>query len=281
MVNLLGITENIDRKGFYYDNTKCALGGNTRRHYHDNYELYFLESGTCNYYVDNRYYLLRAGDLIFIPSGQIHQTNYDQEQHTRRLINCGAEFIPNDLSSELFETNYIFRNKTVVNKILEIFQSIEQEYTAHDDYSNKIIKLHTHRLFYLIARHKNENMISTAENKTIESVIDHIKKNYMHELSLFGVAQQHAVSAEHLSRAFKKELGIGFNEYVNALRLQKAEFMLRNEYGKSISEVAFACGFNDSNYFSYRFKKMYGVSPISLKRKITEPNDDVFQITTK
>ena len=270
----MSITENIDRKDFYYDNTKKVVGENTRRHYHDNYELYFLESGTCNYYVDNRYYLLCAGDLIFIPSGQIHQTNYSQEPHTRHLINCSAEFIPDDLSDELLVTNCIFRNKAVVNDILKIFQSIEDEYTAHDAYSNKIIKLHTHRLFYLMARHKNENMIPIAENKTIESVINYIKKNYMHEISLIGVAQQHAVSAEHLSRAFKKELGIGFNEYINALRLQKAEFMLRNEYGKSVSEVAFACGFNDSNYFSYRFKKTYGVSPISLKKKIADTGDD-------
>ena len=130
-----------------------------------------------------------------------------------------------------------------------------------------MIKLQMQKLFYLIARHREENMVESSENKMIEGIISHVKKNYMNEVSLAEMAESNAVSAEHLSRAFKKEIGMGFNEYVNALRLQKAEFMLRNEEGKSVSEVAFACGFNDSNYFSYRFKRLYGVSPTSIKKR--------------
>lgn len=269
----MNISENIDRSGFYYDNVRNASGGNTIRHYHRNCELYFLEKGSCNYYVDNRYLLLRAGDLIFIPGEQIHETNYGEEVHTRRLINCSREFIPNGIPDELSKTNYLFRNNYVANEILEVFQAIEQEYLKHGEYSNEIIKLYMHKLFYLIARHKNENMISSVENKMIESVITYIKQNYMNELFLPDVAKQHAVSAEHLSRVFKKEIGICFNEYINNLRLQKAEFMLKNEHGKSISEVAFACGFNDSNYFSLRFKKQYGVSPKNIRKKATNEND--------
>ena len=263
----MNMTEIIKRQGFYYDSSKSVVGGNTRRHYHENYELYFLCQGTCNYFVDNRYYSLRAGDLIFIPSGQIHQTNYGKDVHSRRLINCSEEYIPNDIIDELVSINHIFRNPDIINEISEIFELIEKEYSTHDEYSDRMIKSHTHRLFYLVARHKNGNIGAVSENKTVENVIEYIKKNYMHEISLSEVAEQNAVSGEHLSRVFKKEIGMGFNEYINSLRLQRAEFMLRNEDGKSVSEVAFACGFNDSNYFSYRFKKVYGVSPISIKNK--------------
>ena len=262
----MDFSEKINRQDFYYDNTKNAVGGNTRRHYHENYELYFLENGVCNYFVDNRYYMLRAGDIIFIPDKQIHQTNYNKDLHSRRVINCSEDFIPDDISNDLFETCYIFRNENVVNEIYNVFGNIEKEYFSHDDFSKKMIKLQMHKLFYLIARHRDENMIESTENKMIEGVIAHIKKNYMHEVSLSDMAESNAVSAEHLSRAFKKEIGVGFNEYINALRLQKAEFMLKNEEGKSVSEVAFACGFNDSNYFSYRFKKLYGVPPTSIKK---------------
>ena len=41
--------------------------------------------------------------------------------------------------------------------------------------------------------------------------------------------------------------------------------MLRNEPGRAVCEVAYACGFNDGNYFSYKFKEMYGVSPTRIK----------------
>ena len=263
----MNMTEKIKRQGFYYDNAKNVPRGNTRRHYHENYELYYLSRGMCNYFVDNRYYSLRAGDIIFIPSGQIHQTNYGNEPHSRQLINCSEEYIPSEILGELVGASRIIRNPNILREITEIFELIEKEYTNRDEYSDRVIKTHTHRLFYLIIRHKEENIGVNAENKTVEKVIEYVKKNYMHELSLSEVAEKNAVSTEHLSRVFKKEVGIGFNEYVNNLRLQRAEFMLRNEDGKSVSEVAFACGFNDSNYFSYRFKKAYGVSPISVKNK--------------
>ena len=36
--------------------------------------------------------------------------------------------------------------------------------------------------------------------------------------------------------------------------------------GATITEIAHMCGFNDSNYFSSRFKKIYGVSPLKWKK---------------
>jgi AraC-like DNA-binding protein len=261
----MNITENIRRQGFYYDNSQSVSGGDTRRHYHDNFELYFLYQGTCNYFVDNRYYQLRAGDLIFIPSGLVHQTDYGKELHSRHLINCGGDYIPSEIIDELMSINCVFRNPDTVKEISEIFELIEKECATRGEYGEQLIKCHTHRLFYLIARHKSENVSAISENKTVENVIEYVKKHYMHEISLFEVAQMHAVSGEHLSRLFKKETGVGFSEFVNSIRLERAAFMLRHEEGKSVSEVAFACGFNDSNYFSYRFKKTFGVPPKSLK----------------
>jgi AraC-like DNA-binding protein len=34
----------------------------------------------------------------------------------------------------------------------------------------------------------------------------------------------------------------------------------------SIAEVAYACGFNDSNYFSDKFKRTYGMSPLQYSK---------------
>ena len=89
----------------------------------------------------------------------------------------------------------------------------------------------------------------------------------MNHISLSEMAESFSVSAEHLSRMFKKETGFGFNEYVTLVRLQRAESMLKNENGKSISEIAYACGFNDSNYFSDKFKKAYGVVPSEIRKR--------------
>ena len=92
----------------------------------------------------------------------------------------------------------------------------------------------------------------------------------MNEVKLSFLAEMLSVSQEHLSRVFKQETGIGFKDYLMQFRLKKAEEMLRHETGRAVSEVAYACGFNDGNYFSYIFKKAYGVSPTQMRRKKAE-----------
>ncbi len=66
---------------------------------------------------------------------------------------------------------------------------------------------------------------------------------------------------------FKKETGFGFCEYLNLLRLQKAEALLKQSDNLSISLIASECGFNDSNYFSVKFKEMYGISPKKVQKR--------------
>ena len=84
-----------------------------------------------------------------------------------------------------------------------------------------------------------------------------------------------SVSAEHLSRSFKRETGFGFKEYITLLRLKNAEELLKTRKNMSISEIAFLCGFNDSNYFSDKFKRTYGISPLNFRKnfKNTALND--------
>ena len=87
------------------------------------------------------------------------------------------------------------------------------------------------------------------------------------------IAEKLSVSAEHLSRQFKKDTGIAFSEYVNLLRFKKAEELLASGKRETIISIAHMCGFNDSNYFSSKFKKIYGVSPLkwrNSKSKLVE-----------
>lgn len=56
------------------------------------------------------------------------------------------------------------------------------------------------------------------------------------------------MSKSFLSKRFKTATGFGFKEYIINLRIQNACRLLL-ETNKSITDIAFECGFNDSNYF--------------------------------
>ncbi|MBD1578068.1 helix-turn-helix transcriptional regulator [Vibrio sp. S11_S32] len=53
--------------------------------------------------------------------------------------------------------------------------------------------------------------------------------------------------------------GISANKFINALRISKAKKLLSER--RSITEIAFFVGFNDSNYFSTKFKSATGYTP--------------------
>lgn len=257
----------IDRDDFYFDASGAVSGGTTKHHYHETHELYFLESGTSDYFISDRWYNLVAGDLIWIPAGQIHQTKYGKGVHVRRLINCSSAHIPPELL-ELFATErYLFRNAEISAQVAAIFDGIEQEYTAQHAYREELLACHIRQLFFVLARYKGESADLRAHNRVVTAAIEYVKRRCSSELTLAEVAEASAVSPEHLSRVFRKETGMGFNEYVNMMRLQRADFMLRHEEGRSISEVAYACGFNDSNYFSSRFKRAFGYAPRVARSK--------------
>jgi len=150
-------------------------------------------------------------------------------------------------------------------KINEILEKIEEECKNEDEYTPDVLKGYTRLLFILIARNNNMADKGGSGSPFIESAVKYIQKNYANDISLSGIAKMHSVSPEHLSRRFKKETGFGFNEYVTLIRLQRAEYLLSENSDISVSEVAYSCGFNDSNYFSDRFKKEYGMSPLKFR----------------
>lgn len=68
------------------------------------------------------------------------------------------------------------------------------------------------------------------------------------------------VSATYFSAMFKKETGMSFVSYLTKIRLEHAMELLNNTEDKSYI-IAEKVGYTEANYFSYVFKKQYGVSP--------------------
>lgn len=69
---------------------------------------------------------------------------------------------------------------------------------------------------------------------------------------------------------FKKKVkqitGLGVNEYINRLRIERSVYLLANT-NLSISEISYEVGFSYPRYFSTSFKQMKGVTPSQFKEK--------------
>ena len=251
---------------FYFSRTNTDSRSGAVGHYHDDYEVYYLQSGRCEYFIDNAIYTLSPGDTVIIPSGVIHKTNYGAGTHLRYLVNCPKSIIPSTVLNKLHNEVFILRKNPCATEIERLMSQIGKEYESPDDYSEAAITSLLCELFILLARHSAS---AKEEDSTgfIEGALEYINNNYTSEITLNEVAKRFSVSAEHLSRSFKERTGFGFSEYVNLLRLKLAEYMLIHEPGKSVLKIAYACGFNDSNYFCTKFKGKYGIPPSALKKQ--------------
>ena len=250
---------------YYFNKAINRKYSESTPHYHPHFEIYYMKEGSCRYFIDDRSFDVEAGDVIFIPKGVIHRTNYGSNVHSRLLVNFTEEYIPEDALPFLSESKYLYRSREIAKNIEELFNKVEREYMNTDIFSKSLFKCYTAAMFYLMLRYPGDLEEATTGNELIDSIVKYIKQNYMTDIKLSTVAKMKSVSQEHLSRTFKSCTGLGFNEYVTLLRLHKAEEMIVNEPNKTISDIAFECGFNDGNYFSYKFKKQYGVSPIKLR----------------
>ena len=251
---------------YYFSKDVDRRYSQSTQHYHPHYEIYFMKEGKCKYFIDDRVYEVESGDIIFIPKGLIHRTNYQTPTHTRLLINFTDEYMTPLLKDYLDDYGYLYRSREITRYAEKFFLQIEHEYTHPDEFTTTALKSYTAELICLMLRHpgaKDEE--ATTGNDLVDGVVKYIKQNYMTDIRLSSVAKMRAVSPEHLSRTFKSCTGLGFNEYVTILRLKKAEDMLQNDRNMTVSEIAYECGFNDGNYFSYKFKKLFGVSPLKAR----------------
>ncbi len=254
---------------YYYSKVVDIVGHEAARHVHDAFEIYYMKEGRCTYYIEDAMYKLLPGDVILIPGNTSHRTSYGGVAHTRLLVNCSYAYIPKPVLERLAAIGPLYRNNKVISQLEELFAKIEYEYSHADALSEEVLKCFTAELMFVILRHKNEHEKKSEDNDFVTTVQEYIQNNYMNEVKLSAIAEMLSVSQEHLSRVFKQETGIGFKEYLTVCRLQKAEEMLKHEPGRAVSEVAYACGFNDGNYFSYKFKKAYGISPTQIRVKKT------------
>ena len=118
-----------------------------------------------------------------------------------------------------------------------------------------------------LARSKH---LGNEAQRVVRQAMAHIHEHYAEPLSREELARRLGVSERHLNRCFHQELGLPPMTYLNRYRVQRARELLE-QGDQSITEVAMAVGFSDSNYFGRVFRQEVGVSPGLYQRGQRSP----------
>ena len=106
-------------------------------------------------------------------------------------------------------------------------------------------------------RQERNDTTKTMTEKAKQYIEEHYSQS---DLSVEDLCSHLNVSATYFSTMFKKAVGMSFVSYLTQVRLEHAVDLLNNTEDKSYI-IAEKVGYTEANYFSYAFKKYYGVSP--------------------
>ncbi len=158
-----------------------------------------------------------------------------------------------------------FINESVSAKVQNIIKAIDKESRSHSAESGIICQSLFNILLVELSRGRVKAITgSNDEEKTI-SVASYLRENYACSYSVEEIAEQAEMSAKQLTNKLKALTGMGYNRYLNYLRVSKALELLR-QTDKSITEIAFDVGYQDSNYFSTKFKQIFHVTPSGVRQ---------------
>ncbi|MBQ2968120.1 MAG: helix-turn-helix transcriptional regulator [Clostridia bacterium] len=232
--------------------------------------------------------ILTPESMLILPIRENCTLRARTEKATVQRI-CVLPNVLYNIFQNVFETKYIlpftavsrphqifFDDETLKDtSIPETIQRIFAEFRSQDCCFEVSMKIDIYSIFLWIARfwHKQGEMsdqindISRGALNKLDFVLEYIEQNYNTRLDIAKLAYSVGFSYSYFAKTFKAGTGYKFTEYVNNLRLRRAEQMLFEKPDAPITYIAMECGFNSTSYFIQLFKERNGVTPNEFKRR--------------
>jgi len=238
-----------------------------KSHYHNFFEIYYLESGERFHMIKDELYHLHSGEFIIFSPYIMHHSYGNQDMPFRRIV---LYFNPDEIqSSELksaVEKGYgVYktdnRTRFSIHQILEILIS-------EDETGKKFKKEYKHTLLNLLAVTIARQASPEAEpikQTRIGQVIKYIQNHYNEHISLDMLTQEFYISQYYLCREFKKYTNRTIIQYINITRVINAQNMIM-ETNKSITAISNATGFSNLTHFNRIFKEITDMTPSGYKK---------------
>ncbi len=143
--------------------------------------------------------------------------------------------------------------RTIINLINKSY-NLRMKYGRNDQLEEKV----------------DEIQVKSPDDRLLERVMNVINKNLNNsDLSVDRIADEVGISRVHLHRKMKELTGQTPHDFIRNIRLKQAAHLLANQ-NMNVTEVMYACGFNNPASFSTIFKKFYGLSPRDFMKEHTK-----------
>ena len=159
------------------------------------------------------------------------------------------------------------KDNEIHSAVWQLFDALDE----HDIYSELTVYSTLYKIYALLykkglLRQNDKNKRTGHQSEIIAKLLDWIDDNFGEPITLSKMAAVCGLNEKYLCRLFKLYTTRTPMDYVNYIRVEAAAYEIMINH-ISITDAAFACGFNDLSHFSKTFKKYKGASPNKYVKK--------------
>ncbi len=254
-------------------------------HCHGFDELVFVLKGSGTHIINEDEYPIFRGDVFVVHKNDAHTFDHLNHLMLANVIyqrdffyELKKEFADNMGFKALFETEPRYRKThkfksrlrltpqqlDSINPLLELMGAETHEkrfgYKFAVEYVFKLILIQLCRYYTETTAPRPQGLVQ------ISSAIDYMEKNYSGEISMDFLANEAKMAPSTFRRVFKQTTRLPPTDFLIQLRIEKAAEMLSQKNVK-VTDASLASGFWNSSYFTRKFKKIMGMTPVEYRKK--------------
>ena len=239
------------------DNYKIAVQHASTKgfplHFHNNMEVFLVQSGSLQLTLGENKYLLQRGDIAIADSYEIHGYEYAPSDQTDLIVILPFRYLQtfNAKRKNLKIVEPVIHDETLTRELTEI----AERYLSHEDES--VAAAATDLFLTLLTKRLTFTTNKTKEDQTlVRQILIYLQENFRFDASRRAVARKLGYTEAHISRVFHRFVGKSISEYVNTLRLEYIERLRNNGDDRTTIELIYESGFKSQQTY-YRVRKEY------------------------
>lgn len=249
------------------DLERTKFNPSKEQNWHKNPEIQLCTSGNGTVLLDGNKYAFSEGDIVVVNPDVIHYT-YSEGHITYTCLIISTKWCDMmNIDCESVKFSPVIKDK----KLVELLNQIVATHSNRDDSlrSAKLNKLLLQFFIELVEHYSGSVEVVAPRGKNFEVVkgtVDFLRKNYNRKITLDEISDAVFYNKYALCKEFKKYTGQTIIEYLNRYRTIKAIDYIKE--GRSVSETAFLCGFENLSFFTRTFKRFTGRAPSFYKKEL-------------
>ena len=252
-------------------------------HWHDFSELVIVTSGSGVQNINGSSYQVSAGDVFVITGRTAH---YFEDYRNLELVNIifkesifkGMQEYLNRIPGYhlVFQIEPELRNRRKYRNtlnlpahslayVMELVRKMSLEFETDKIGNEAAILSILLELTVYLSRFSDRREADQPMSR-LSGLFPILEASYQEDWSFERMAKYSNMSVNTLLRTFQAAVKQSPRQYLTELRLKEAcSLLIQTDW--LIGEIAFSCGFHDSNYFSKCFHRKYGITPSEFRAK--------------